>query len=153
MKHWDDARYYRILKELTARIPPDEYALVMSQDRCELEPQFLGFINIYKSLSELIPQNKIVIDFGCYLAAQSYLFAGHRQYIGVDVVKMRRFSPPNSIHYTMSIKQYIENEVPQLFSAHDPLTYCAICSYVPDFGETELVRRTFPNVFCYYPCP
>lgn len=43
MKYWDDARYYRILKELTARIPPDEYALVMSQDRCELEPQFFGF--------------------------------------------------------------------------------------------------------------
>lgn len=116
-----------------------------------LNPSFLGFINIYKSLSELIPQNKIVIDFGCYLAAQSYLFAGHRQYIGVDVVKMRRFSPPNSIHYTMSIKQYIENEVPQLFSAHDPLTYCAICSYVPDFRETELVRKPFPMYFVITP--
>ena len=130
----NDDRYARCLKELRSLIPDDEYHEVMSQDMCELDSEFLGFVDVYKNLSRIIPKGSIVIDFGCYLAAQSYFFARHKMYIGVDVVSMRRFTPPNSVHYTMSIQNF------------------AICSYVPDFQATEMVRKTFPNVFCYYPC-
>lgn len=124
----------------------------MSQDMCELDSEFLGFVDVYKNLSRIIPKGSIVIDFGCYLAAQSYFFARHKMYIGVDVVSMRRFTPPNSVHYTMSIQNFIQIEVPKLFEEYDELKLCAICSYVPDFQATEMVRKTFPNVFCYYPC-
>lgn len=119
---------------------------------CELDSEFLGFVDVYKNLSRIIPKGSIVIDFGCYLAAQSYFFARHKMYIGVDVVSMRRFTPPNSVHYTMSIQNFIQIEVPKLFEEYDELKLCAICSYVPDFQATEMVRKTFPNVFCYYPC-
>ena len=148
----NDDRYARCLKELRSLIPDDEYHEVMSQDMCELDSEFLGFVDVYKNLSRIIPKGSIVIDFGCYLAAQSYFFARHTMYIGVDVVSMRRFTPPNSVHYTMSIQNFIQIEVPKLFEEYDELKLCAICSYVPDFQATEMVRKTFPNVFCYYPC-
>lgn len=148
----NDDRYARCLKELRSLIPDDEYHEVMSQDMCELDSEFLGFVDVYKNLSRIIPKGSIVIDFGCYLAAQSYFFARHKMYIGVDVVSMRRFTPPNSVHYTMSIQNFIQIEVPKLFEEYDELKLCAICSYVPDFQATETVRKTFPNVFCYYPC-
>ena len=93
-----------------------------------------------------------LIDFGCYLAAQSYFFARHKMYIGVDVVNIQRFTPANAVHYIMSIQKFIQTEVPKLFEEYDELKLCAICSYVPDFQATEMVRKTFPNVFCYYPC-
>lgn len=148
----NDDRYARCLKELRSLIPDDEYHEVMSQDMCELDSEFLGFVDVYKNLSRIIPKGSIVIDFGCYLAAQSYFFARHKMYIGVDVVSMRRFTPPNSVNYTMSIQNFIQIEVPKLFEEYDELKLCAICSYVPDFQATEMVRKTFPNVFCYYPC-
>lgn len=148
----NDDRYARCLKELRSLIPDDEYHEVMSQDMCELDSEFLGFVDVYKNLSRIIPKGSIVIDFGCYLAAQSYFFARHKMYIGVDAVSMRRFTPPNSVHYTMSIQNFIQIEVPKLFEEYDELKLCAICSYVPDFQATEMVRKTFPNVFCYYPC-
>ena len=148
----NDDRYARCLKELRSLIPDDEYHEVMSQDMCELDSEFLGFVDVYKNLSRIIPKGSIVIDFGCYLAAQSYFFARHKMYICVDVVSMRRFTPPNSVHYTMSIQNFIQIEVPKLFEEYDELKLCAICSYVPDFQATEMVRKTFPNVFCYYPC-
>lgn len=148
----NDDRYARCLKELRSLIPDDEYHEVMSQDMCELDSEFLGFVDVYKNLSRIIPKGSIVIDFGCYLAAQTYFFARHKMYIGVDVVSMRRFTPPNSVHYTMSIQNFIQIEVPKLFEEYDELKLCAICSYVPDFQATEMVRKTFPNVFCYYPC-
>lgn len=132
-------------------IPKDEFTRIMSQEDCELEPDFMGFTYIYKALSEIIDKDKIVIDFGCYLAAQAYYFKDHFQYIGVDVEEMERFTPDNATHYVGSIQDYIKNEVPALFAEHDPKEFFAICSYVPDKGAQELVRKTFPCVFVYYP--
>ena len=148
----NDDRYIRCLKELRSLIPDDEYHEVMSQDMCELDSDFLGFVDVYKNLSRIISKGSIVIDFGCYLAAQSYFFARHRMYIGVDVVNLQRFTPSNAVHYIMSIQKFIQIEAPKLFEEYDRLKLCAICSYVPDFQATEMVRKTFPNVFCYYPC-
>lgn len=132
-------------------IPKEEMTEILSQEMCELQPDFLGFVNVYEPLSNLIPEHKIVIDFGCYLAAQSYFFQDHKAYIGVDCVNMKRFTPENALHYEMSIQEFIANELPILLENHDIDDFCAICSYVPDREATKLVRETFPNVFCYYP--
>lgn len=132
-------------------IPDEEMKEILSQDECELQPDFLGFVSVYEPLSSLIPKYKIVIDFGCYLAAQSYFFSEHKAYIGVDCVNMKRFAPENAIHFEMSIQDFIANELPDLLEEHDIGDFCAICSYVNDREATKLVRETFPNVFCYYP--
>lgn len=141
----------QLLNDLLGRIPPDEYKRIMSQYMCELDKDFLGFINVYGPLSQIIPEDLIVIDFGCYLAAQSYFFTKHRGYIGVDLVEMERFTPKNAMHYVSTIQDFLKNEAPKMFKEKDESNYFAICSYVPDFKATALVRKTFSNVFSYYP--
>lgn len=147
----DDNFYEKCLSELRTLIPKEEFKRIMSQDMCELEPDFLGFINVYQPLSHLIPKDKIVIDFGCYLAPQAYFFKDHEQYIGVDICRMDRFAPPNALHYRCSIQGFVEKEVPELFAKKGNRSYFAICSYVPDFDAVKLVRNIFENVCCYYP--
>lgn len=145
----DDKLYEEYLNEIKALIPPKQYDEIMSQYGCELDCEFMGFLDIYKPLSILIPKEYIVIDFGCNLAAQCFFFAGHKKYIGVDSCDLKRFHADNTEHHFKSIQDYIKNDFPKLQG--DNLRYCAICSYVPDFEATELVRRTFQNVFCFYP--
>lgn len=132
-------------------IPDEEMKGILSQDECELQPDFLGFVNVYEPLSNLIPEHKIVIDFGCYLAAQSYFFNEHKAYIGVDPTKMKRFAPPNAAHFEMTAQFFIRHVLPEFLKEYSIGDFCAICSYVNDFEATKLVRETFPNVFCYYP--
>lgn len=151
MDEWEE-HYRKCCKELLDLIPASEVNKILRQYYCELDYEFLGFVNIYKPLSELIPKQHIVIDFGCYLAAQSYFFQNHKQYIGVDGVELNRFKTENTEHYVGSIQEYIEQEVPKFLTKDNNLNYFAICSYVPDDEATELVRKTFQNVCCYYPC-
>ena len=65
-------------------IPEDQKRAVFGQERCEIEPEFLGFVKIYKNLSEIIPKHFTVIDFGCAYNPQSFLFKDHKQFIAVD---------------------------------------------------------------------
>ena len=145
----EDRYYNKCLVELNELIPQDDKRRILSQTYCELDDTFMGFINVYKPLSELIPKSKIVIDFGCYLAAQSYFFKNHKEYIGVDIVDMERFTPHNAKHYVGTIEEFIKEKKNDI--SDNNLLYFAICSYVPDFKSTELVRQTFKNVCCYYP--
>lgn len=147
-----DIFYNKCLCELNELIPPDEKRKILSQRDCELEEEFMGFIDEYKPLSETIPKDKIIIDFGCYLAAQSYFFKDHAKYIGVDVIQdMIRFSPPNAEHYTCSIQHFIKFHADELFKQYGNDTFFAICSYVPDFAATDLVKKVFQNSYVYYP--
>lgn len=148
---FDNNYYKKCLIELKNKIPVEEYNSVMSQQTCELDSSFLGFINVYKGLTKIIPKECIVIDFGCNLAAQSYFFKDFKKYIGVDTVKERRFNPTNCTHYICSIQEFVESELDGLFDGKENLDFFAICSYVPDENATELVRKTFKNVFCFYP--
>lgn len=144
-------KYEEYLDEVKKLIPKEQYERIMSQDRCEYDCDFMGFLNVYKPLSEIIPTNMIVIDFGCYLAAQSYFFSKHKKYIGVDVVDIERFTPSNAEHYVCTIQDFLDNELPKLCKNKTKLEFFAICSYVPDFRSTQHVREKFQNVFCYYP--
>lgn len=147
-----DSDYYKAcIKELQEIISQKEMQEILSQKYCELDCNFLGFVNVYKSLSLVIPKNSIVIDFGCNLAAQSYFFANHREYIGVDTVTEKRFCPANCVHYVTTIQEFIQQGGFSSMSAKENLQYFAVCSYVPDDSATELVRKTFKNVFCFYP--
>ncbi|MDE5888913.1 MAG: hypothetical protein K2H20_02720, partial [Bacilli bacterium] len=109
-----DVFYKNSLDELKSNIPKSEYNEILSQYECELDKDFLGFIDFYKGISLIVPQNMCIIDFGCYLSAQSYFFESHSLYIGVDTIKMKRFQPKNAIHYIVDIKKYINEELPKL---------------------------------------
>lgn len=143
--------YEKCLHELWQLLPREEVNTVFAQDECEYECDFLGFADVYRPLADSIPKGKIVIDFGCYLAAQAYFFKDHKQYIGVDVDKMRRFTPDNTVHYVCRIQEFIGKHLPELLKTHSIDEFYAICSYVPDRAAVLLVKKTFPNNYCYYP--
>lgn len=136
---------------LSELIPADEQIRILSQYRCELEPDFLGFVDKYYALSMIIPKEATVIDFGCYLAAQSYFFKDHKAYISVDkVTDMQRFQPSNATHYYCRIQNFLTDDCPVPYQSNN-LEYFAICNYIPDPEACRMVRERFQNCFCFYP--
>ena len=61
-----------IKSSLLDLLPKNQVDIILNQDYCELDYTFLGFTDIYKHLSLIIPKHFVIIDFGCYLAAQSF---------------------------------------------------------------------------------
>jgi hypothetical protein len=143
----DDKEYNELVDKVTKLIPKEEYKSIMSQDMCELDHSFLGFLEVYNSVLSFVPKHYTIVDLGCYMAAQAYLFKDYQKYIGVDVCLLNRFKPLNTEHYYCSIQQFIENHINNL----NLDTTFAICSFVPDFKSVELARRTFKNILVYYP--
>lgn len=131
---------------LYIKFPPREVARILSQDRCELDGDFAGFIDEYEALSKIIPQHFTVIDFGCNLAAQCWFFRNHKRYIGVDTIGLKRFRCSNTTHAVMGIRKWIEKNAGRI-----PDATFAICNYVPDDMAVKMVRECFPNLFCFYP--
>lgn len=152
-------RYRTLCDELKAEIPAEMLNQMFAYPFCELDDSFLGFIEQYQALSVIVPREMIVVDCGCHLAAQSWYFKDHRGYIGVDKFdaggsdRYYRITPPNGSHYFKTIQDFIAEDVPQLFKENDPMQFFAICNYVNDSAAVELVRKTFPSLFCFYPPP
>lgn len=132
-------------RTLYRKFPPREVARILSQERCELDGDFAGFIDEYETLSKIIPQHFTVIDFGCNLAAQCWFFRNHKRYIGVDTIGLKRFRCSNTTHAVMDIRKWIEK------SAKLADASFAICNYVPDYAAVKMVRECFPRLFCFYP--
>lgn len=138
----DDILNY-IPKEEVDRLFKKNYRMEGNMDY-----DFMGFTRVYKSLLNIVPKHFTIIDLGCCYAPQSYYFKDYKAYIGVDKLEEERFSTENTIHYRMSIQEFIKMELPML---HLDLEECfAICSYVPDDEATKLARETFPNILVYY---
>ena len=140
--------YLEIVKKIGFEIPSEEYREVLEQPECEYDiaAGFFGFLEPYEAVAEFVPKNRIIIDFGCYLAYQSYLFKDHKKYIGVDVVNMKRFTPKNAEHYVCTIQEFIKNNSDLVKEE-----VFAICSYVPDDEAREMVKNTFEDCLIYYP--
>lgn len=139
--------YQEVVNELRNEIPKEEFNRIMSQDYCELDYTFLGFIEVYKSLLNFVPKHYTIVDLGCYIAAQSYYFKEYKKYIGVDICDLNRFTPNNAEHHYCSIQDFIANKFDKL----DLDTTFAICSYVSDSNAIKLARETFKNILVYYP--
>ncbi|NTG73324.1 hypothetical protein G6M02_08280 [Agrobacterium rhizogenes] len=130
-------------------IPKEQLDRVFSQRDCDIDPTFLGFTNIYLALAGIIPKHWTVVDLGCALAPQAFIFKDHTAYIGVDFGETERFSASNTTHYMMNIENFISTHIGDF----DLNTTFAICSYVPPWGGDNMarVRSAFKNVFTYYP--
>lgn len=118
----------------------------MAYNCCE---DFMGFTRVYRNLLNIVPKHFTIIDLGCCYAPQSYYFKDYKTYIGVDTLEEERFGTENTIHYRMSIQEFIGMELPML--GLDLKQCFAICSYVPDDEATKLAREKFPNILVYYP--
>lgn len=52
-------------KNLLYLLPKNQMDEVFKQEWCDIEPCFLGFVDIYERLSEVIPLHFTIIDLGC----------------------------------------------------------------------------------------
>ena len=159
----DMKTYEETLKDLRAKLPDDQYVRVMYQPYCELSPEFLGFVQQYEIISELLPKDWKVIDLGCNAAAQCFFFTDHEAYIGVDILADReadpgeimngrldgtlRFRGANTTHYEADIGSFI-NVHPDLTAEEKTI---ALCIHVPDEEAVETARDNFRNVIVYDP--
>lgn len=127
---------------------PEQMKKVFSYPDCELESDFLGFVDEYAE--EQIPEDFTVIDFGCNQAVQSCYFEHCKKYIGVDcaVPIEYRFPTQNAEYYNTTIQDFIKNIMPTM--QLDLNKIYAICSYVPDEEAQKLVADTFPYAKVVY---
>lgn len=128
-------------------IPKNEMKRIMQNPMCELGQDFLGFVDVYGSILNFVPKHFTIVDLGCYVAAQAYLFTDYEKYIGVDTTELERFTPANASHHQMTIQEYIDKHTNDL----DLDTTFAICSYVPDQQAIQLAREKFKNILVFYP--
>ena len=136
----------KINTELVRKLAKEYPAMlkeVLSQEMCDIDGDFLGFVDTYYYLSKLIPKDWTVIDFGCAYNPQAYYFRGHKAFIGVDTGTSKRFHFGNTDLVDATIADYLKQKPPtkKVF---------AICNYVSS-KETEIVRRYYPNCYIYYP--
>ena len=118
---------------------PKQIKKVFEYEYCELEFDFLGFLNVYQIN---IPKDFTIIDLGCYLGIQSIYFENHKQYIGIDIATPieYRFNLHNTKHYKISIEDFIKD-----LSKYDLNKTFAICSYVPlDDNIYNDIAKKFP---------
>lgn len=128
-------------------IPEDEIDRILGQPRIELDYEFLGFTEVYGAVLNFAPKHYTIVDLGCYVAAQAYLFKNYEKHIGVDVCELERFKPENAIHYQITIQEYLLKHTNDLCLE----TTFAICSYVPDEEAVRMAREKFPNILVFYP--
>lgn len=133
-------------KKLSHLIGKSEIQRLFSYEYCELEPDFLGFLNSYYDL-QTIPKDFTIIDIGCYQALQGIYFRDHKQYIGVDIDTPTEYMlrQENSEYYCMSGQRFIKNKFSKLLKNGLEIDKTfAICSYVPDEELWKMISETFP---------
>lgn len=117
----------------------------------ELDRMFLGFEEVYKAVTMFVPKSKIIIDFGCAYAFQSWYFKDYEKYIGVDssVSNEDVLKTDNSKFFFMSIQEFIKEQFLKLGYKKEDIF--AVCSYVPDEKARMMVKEYFPYCLVYYP--
>jgi len=118
---------------------------------CDIEPVFMGFVNTYRHLAELIPKDWTVIDLGCAYNPQCFYFTEHKLYVAVDNFNemTEMFQAPNTVIYRESINDFVSGHLKD-FNLDETF---AILNYVPCWGmeSNKIVRESFKNLYVYYP--
>ncbi len=122
---------------------------VMSQEMCDIEPEFMCFAEIYEALAKIIPKHWTVIDIGCAYASQCLYFRDHASYLGIEPESVLHFCTKNTAFLRYSIMEW-QKTIKADISDIDKVF--AIMSYVPADEESySLVKTTFKNMFLFYP--
>lgn len=136
---------------LRDRIPPVILDAYLSQYGCEIEPDCLCFEEPYQAAAACVPKDYAIVDCGCYMAPQAYLFEAYPVYLGIDcyeasptVRNLRRFETRNSIMLEGKIQDLVGRIL-------NPGKCYALCIGVPDESAWDAVRKRFPNHLIWYP--
>lgn len=139
-------------RQLYFAFPEEQRKEVMTfENECDLCPEFMGFVDTYWHLSQMIPKSWTVVDIGCAFASQCMFFKNHARYIAVEPYVKHIFHCDNTEWYHVTAQMFIEQELPKLHLDMDK-TF-AICNNVPDWyreNPRELCRKVFKNLYCYY---
>ena len=120
---------------------------ILHSEGGDIEPDFLGFVEIYYYLSMLIPADRVIYDLGCSTGLQAWFFRNHEKYVGIDLHANSKYQlrTPVSEYHSMSAVDFVHVNV--IDGVH-----FAICNYVPNCGRwTEEVIPCFTDIFVYYP--
>ena len=102
--------YNKILE----KIPKEQCEAVFNQKNCDIDPEFLGFLDVYENLSKIIPKHFTIVDLGCAYNAQSFYFTEHKKYISVDVSDCVKFKAENCDVYQKSIQDFIADNLSRI---------------------------------------
>ncbi len=112
-----------------------------------IEPDFLGFVEIYYYLSIVIPTDRVIYDLGCATGIQGWFFRNHEKYVGVDshTNAEYQFHTPVSEYHHMTIAEFTQTHI--IDEVH-----FAVCNYVPNcIRWTKDVLACFTDIFVFYP--
>ncbi|WP_215844013.1 SAM-dependent methyltransferase [Acidithiobacillus montserratensis] len=151
-----DARFSAVNGELLENLHrqvPDQLGRILEAGLCDIDVDFLGFVDLYAGLAQIIPhpEETTVVDFGCAYAPQAWYFQKFSGYVGIDVCDAtNRFVFANTQHEQVHISEYLNR-----LESGDvliPGRSFAILSYLPTNSEIEMrIYSNFPNHFRYYP--
>lgn len=145
----EESPYECIKNNLLKLLPPEQMEKIFNQPDCDIDFDYIGFVDFYFYLSEMIPKHWTIIDIGCSYAPQAFLFKYHKQYFGIDNSVKIRFEAQNTTHLYMSATEFCVKESEKYNFDID--TTFAICQYVPDDNAVLFTKQWFKNVFTYYP--
>ena len=150
MENLKEYTFDEITACLHSSIPREEWGKVAEE--AEICPSFSCFADTYWHLSQLIPKEYTVIDFGAGYNAQAYFFTNHEKFIAVNPYSPAgdngMFRPWNCEIYRMTTGEFLQ----KVQYPRDKVF--AICNYVPNWhGEDsiDLVHKNFRNVYTFYP--
>ena len=117
-----------------------------------LSPNFLCCEENYIPIANNVPKDFAIVDFGCYLAAQSYLFQGQK-YIGIDTFDNKanykegeeipkRFER-NGATQISSINDFIEKNLPELDLSKTYFVFSG--NFIPE-EERQLFKNDAINI-------
>lgn len=145
-------------RDVTERIGKKKMQKIYSYPDCELEYDYLGFLENYYDLEDKIPKNFTIIDVGCYLGVQAEYFKNHKKYIGLepflDAKDLRKYTNqyPNTVYLRLTAADFLKDfEKMKKEYDIDIEKTMVICSYVPAFKETSALADFFPYIRVIYP--
>ena len=149
-KEEKDTLFGAEFKNIKNEFPADVIEEIFSQEG-QKEYDFVGYMNLYKTLAAVTDLNMIIVDIGCYLAPQCYLFKNHRQYIGVDDCELKRFACDNTEHYCGDVRDFLNDYSFDLMPEEIKNQYFIICAYDINIFIQNRINNTFENVIICYP--
>lgn len=145
----EERDYLELCKEVYEKIGAKEYCRLLDWEECELEFDYLGFLEQYQELREL-PEVFTILDLGSGQALQGAFFKEHARYITVDLIPERaRLRQENATHIQCELRRFFEETLPTLNLDREKTV--AIGSYVPCKGLKELIEENFTYYKWVYP--
>ena len=116
---------------------------IMNKVSGDIDPTFLAFVDVYRGISLAIDEDWTIYDFGCAYNFQNWYFRKHKKYIAINPNQDDVMMFDNTEFVKASIQEYLPRKI-------EPKSF-AICSAVPAHQHYDLIKKSFNNLFIWYP--